>query len=539
MELSNTESARVCRANEDGGTPKLASSLCSSAGPALPGAERTRQSAVAAVHETSLALTILLDSLCSVSLLARLATTGIRSVHPTFPRVHFAWSRPARLQLVMKRTRAAFSTAAAATYSRRYKPAAAAASYSSPAESRYFAAAAADENAMDESKDERTTAEQEEEAEEIEFADEDEEADAIKAAATAAQPTKRQRTNDSSKKAAAAFSSSDPAAAVAAASSSSSVTSPARASSSVLSFPDAVLSGPISAYSAAFDTIARDLLTKYELSSNGERLRLMECEMYWRGDERRDGTPSHHDVFAHGHPVQLNNYGRWYWHRQGQKPDAAFKAASYKGCDVTFGPVSGGGHGGILIRSVQRVSDGEIIEGSCNVAHEILRHHKVDSVVALHDLWNGNTDAFTNPTLFFALSPTPLSLPAGTPLMIRSPRVGLTLKQPGVTRPQYIMLPYRYTMLPLFNKKQKQTIILSAYEELGPQQKPELGKLLGMKPEALERFLVPYEAGKKLASMQPWLKDNKKTVNAEDMCKMYGAWMACHGAKPHVAIMRA
>lgn len=378
-----------------------------------------------------------------------------------------------------------------------------------------------------------------EEAKEIEFADDDdddEQGATAQDAAAVAQPTqKKQKVTHSSPVVA-------PAAAAAAASSSS-AKQPTPSSSAVLSFPDSVLTQPIGSYSSAFDTIARDFLTNYELSSNGERLRLMEIEFYWRGDEHPDGRPSHHDIFAHGHPIQKDNFGKWYWHRQGQKPDAAFKGASYKGADVTFGPVSGGGYGGILLRSVQRVSDGEIIEGSCNVAHEILRHHRLDSIVDLHALWKGDTDAFTNPTLFFTRALTPRPFLTGQPMMIKSPRVGLTLKQAGDTRPMYIMQPYRYTMLPLFNKKQKQTIVLSAYEEISasgaPNAKAELGKLLDMKPAALDKLIAPYEAGKKVASMQAWVKNNKKSVNAEDMCKMFGAWMACHGANPYVAILRA
>lgn len=154
--------------------------------------------------------------------------------------------------------------------------------------------------------------------------------------------------------------------------------------------------------------------------------------------------------------------------------DASYKGGNYKGLDVTCGPLGASelgvgvaGHGGILIRSVQRVSDGACIEGSCLVAEEVLRQHGASSIAEVVGRWKGNTSAFSNPTLFFAPAAHRLPSPAaGQPVIVRSPRVGLTLKQKGESRPQFIMLPYRYTRtdVPGFsNKKMKQTVLLSAY----------------------------------------------------------------------------
>lgn len=235
----------------------------------------------------------------------------------------------------------------------------------------------------------------------------------------------------------------------------------ARASPAVLSFDDRLLTQPMEAYSAEFDRIARELMLDYELRANGHRLRLMEIEFYWRGDER-PGVPSHHDPFTHAHPLQRDNFGRWYLHRQGVKPDASYKGGSYKGVDVTFGPSGGGGYGGILIRSVQRISDGTIIEGPCLVAEEILRMHRVDSLVSLVAGWGGDTCAFTGPSLYFTPAQHRETFTTNQPVMVKSPRVGLTLKQDGETRPLYLMQPYRYTRLPAFNKKMKNLIVCSA-----------------------------------------------------------------------------
>ena len=153
----------------------------------------------------------------------------------------------------------------------------------------------------------------------------------------------------------------------------------------------------------------------------------------------------------------------------GTKPDSSYKGGNYKGLDVTIGPVGGGGHGGILIRTVQRVSDGAVIEGSCLVAQAVLEAHGGKSIAELVASWKGNTSAFSNPTLYFAPAKHKLPPPntPNAPLIVRSPRVGLTLKQAGESRPHFIMLPYRYCRVDVpgfVNKKMKQTILLSAYQ---------------------------------------------------------------------------
>jgi len=321
-----------------------------------------------------------------------------------------------------------------------------------------------------------------------------------------------------------------------------------RVAPEALSFPASLLSSPMSAYGPAFDTIARELLLNLELHCNGHVLRVLECEFYWRADEPAgvavpDGG-DHHDVFAHASPMQHNNYGRWYWHRQGTKPDASYKGGSYKGLDVTCGPVGGTGHGGILIRAVQRVSDGVCIEGSCLVADEVLRLHKATSIAEVVARWNGNICAFSNPTLFFARAKHRLPSPkSGAPLIVRSPRVGLTLKQAGATRPRFIMLPYRYCRVDVpgfVNKKQKQTLLLSAYEELGggAEAKQLIQKMCGATAGYFAQHVAAFEAGKLLKGMDKFVAAKAGAGSAEELSQMYGAWMKQFGGK-HVAFIRA
>ena len=100
--------------------------------------------------------------------------------------------------------------------------------------------------------------------------------------------------------------------------SSSSSSSVRRGDPSILSFPPSHLTAPIETYSSeVFDPIARRLMTDYHLYSNGHLMRILEIELYWKGDLRNEGAgaPSiddpnvHHDIFAHGHPIQKNSFG--------------------------------------------------------------------------------------------------------------------------------------------------------------------------------------------------------------------------------------
>ena len=355
-----------------------------------------------------------------------------------------------------------------------------------------------------------------------------------------------------------AASSSSSSAAAAASSSSPSVATP-----SVLSFPASVLGQPLPAFGAAFDTMARNFLLNYELNANGTLYRLLEMEVYYRSVSEKEG---HHDLFAHAHPVQLNNFGNWYWHRQGLKPDASYKGGNYKGMDVTCGVENGGGgHGGILIRSVQRIQDGKVIEGSCLVAEEVLQQHGGKSIVELVESWKGNTAAFggANPTLNFVLAKHPIT-PAPKPdaiRIIRSPRVGLTLKQSGASRPLFINLPYRYCRVdvPGFaNKKMKQSILLSGYaemiqkaraegrKELSNEERTQLQRLVPCTGGYLDQHMSAFEAGFKsgAAGMARFAADASLCSSAEGMSRMYGAWMAQFAAQAyeggkHVAFLKA
>lgn len=107
---------------------------------------------------------------------------------------------------------------------------------------------------------------------------------------------------------------------------------------------------------------------------------LMEVEMYLV-------KPGHEDPFCHSSEAQRTS-GQWYFHRAPTRsPPAAgaplpgFRGGTRKGLDVTFG--GPGAVGGILLRSMRRVSDGTLISGPSLLVDELLSTSSQPSIAAL------------------------------------------------------------------------------------------------------------------------------------------------------------
>ena len=80
--------------------------------------------------------------------------------------------------------------------------------------------------------------------------------------------------------------------------------------------------------------------------------------------------------------------------------------------------------------------------------------------------------------------------------------------------------------------------------ELGAAGNATLRTLCGCTAAYVDLHVAAFESGKKLGSMDKFVKDNKTALNAEGMSQMYGAWMAQFGASTsaggkHVAFLRA
>lgn len=112
---------------------------------------------------------------------------------------------------------------------------------------------------------------------------------------------------------------------------------------------------------------AKEILLESDLMVNGKRYRIREIEFYIR-------SPSHNDEYTHGHPDQ-KTMDCWYFHRF---KNGSYRGGTYKGMDLTMGDEKT--FGGILIRSIEHIGSGTLIEGPCRVVNHILERYQVDGI---------------------------------------------------------------------------------------------------------------------------------------------------------------
>lgn len=179
------------------------------------------------------------------------------------------------------------------------------------------------------------------------------------------------------------------------------------------------------------------LLNGAHLVIGGHLYRLGEIELYYFTDK-------HQDFYVHRDKLQ-QTFGQVYFHR--------FKGGSYRGgtrrgMDFTFG--SPGSCLGILIRTIQNISSGQVITGPSNtVGHilQVLGYESIDDLMTAA----GGTINFLQQNKFIYLCPKEL---CSNEAILHGPRVGLKEKYP-----QFQMLPYRFvseTVLKDIKKQKKQ-----------------------------------------------------------------------------------
>jgi len=121
--------------------------------------------------------------------------------------------------------------------------------------------------------------------------------------------------------------------------------------------------------------------------------------------------------------------------------------------------------GGILLRTLRRVSDSTVISGPSLLVDELLRASKADGIPELvNEKWKGDISAFrapspdsndsdpeSNPVTLFVGVKESTSSP---PQIYKSPRIGLDLSHPSTRldpsnlRVRFVSKPYRYFVLP-------------------------------------------------------------------------------------------
>lgn len=186
-----------------------------------------------------------------------------------------------------------------------------------------------------------------------------------------------------------------------------------------------------------FKSIADHLLNHCYLLANKSAFRLVEIEFYLKCD-------SHSDPYTHCLEDQQKLH-TFYFHKF---KNGTYKSGTFKGMDLVFGSKEDNAYFGILVRSVQDMQTGEIIQGPCNAVNRLLKECKKESIM---DLTKGRSiHLFNNKNLKLVESDDLEKIP-----MARGPRIGLSDKYP-----EYQNRNYRYVIHHQSIKKAKKSLQL-------------------------------------------------------------------------------
>ncbi|KAI0650926.1 hypothetical protein C8Q79DRAFT_998652 [Trametes meyenii] len=343
--------------------------------------------------------------------------------------------------------------------------------------------------------------------------------------------------------------------------------------------------------SARFEEIASEILHNYRIEittgDKTEQLDVLELEFYLYK------SGSHEDPFTHASAEQ-SQAGRWYFHRPPRRTNeptaeavvgqAGYRGGTRKGLDLTIGlppPVAslvskyfprsqsqdvGGAsssssnvvlRGGVLLRSIRRVSDQKVISGPSLLVDELLRLSGASEIIELVGVnWDGDIAAFPPPhpqqtvansrrlsTMWFRRRPdarpasqTPTTTdPDGDanarPRIFRTPRIGLDISHPSIApadacahpRVVFISRAYRFLVMPhLLTVNGRGQTFLGVYDALEARGNcaddaelvGELVRLTAVKSPTAEKYLGALRAG--LApdggGLEEWIGPKGKTV---------------------------
>jgi hypothetical protein len=250
-----------------------------------------------------------------------------------------------------------------------------------------------------------------------------------------------------------------------------------------------------------FAAIATGLLTQVRLVANRRDFLLREVEFYLH-------CPGHQDPFTHSEPAQKTS-GEIYLHRRG----GGYRGGSFKGLDLTFGPV--GVAGGILIRTLEDRASGEQTNG-CSCCVDLLlrtcakeRVADLDAVLAGRSIWDPES-----PIHLVADRPPP-----GDPITItQTARVGLTLKRlkQHPEMPAYIMAGYRFLTDPRIRKGKVYTV-LSLIQQ--GHSTADITEMTGTPRQHIERYRALRTQGGAPGSSEAW---TPRAGSTDDICRLHG-----------------
>ncbi|KAI9282839.1 hypothetical protein BC943DRAFT_362369 [Umbelopsis sp. AD052] len=284
-------------------------------------------------------------------------------------------------------------------------------------------------------------------------------------------------------------------------------------------------------YQQLFEGICSKLLLEFTLCvGKTDQYRLLEVEAYLYDEE------TYTDPYTHNHPRQRVP-GRWHFHCVGMS--SGFRGGSRKGLDVNIGDGRMACKGGVLIRAIQHMKTGAVIDGPCLLVDAILRHLKVTSIQNLVDTYfqhsNGNAGdeksgfwlTHEPPELDTALLRKRPNIDPSATVVYRSIRIGLGIKGKNdyMHRLNYIGRPYRFVIYPHLLNKGKLWLALELIEN-SSFSTSEIATTLNMKKSIVDAYQASFLDGKKHAeSVLKTCTRTKDMVsgNADWKCKALGA----------------
>ncbi|AVL95176.1 hypothetical protein ma789 [Moumouvirus australiensis] len=185
-----------------------------------------------------------------------------------------------------------------------------------------------------------------------------------------------------------------------------------------------------------FKKLADKLFNHCYLLVKGSKWRLIEIEFYLHNQK-------HPDPYVHCNADQLLE-NTFYFHKF---KTGTYKSGTFKGMDITIGSKKHDTYFGILIRSIQRIKTGEMIEGPCNTVNKILSKYDLENIKDFTDYKNLNI--FDNEQQFhlrFSKNLEKEKIYAG-------PRIGLSDKFS-----EWQNKAYRFAIRPHLIKKKKTSL---------------------------------------------------------------------------------
>jgi len=231
-----------------------------------------------------------------------------------------------------------------------------------------------------------------------------------------------------------------------------------------------------------------------------------------------------------------------------------YRGGTRKGLDITFGrgrhvtsyyfpSTSDGSYtgylsGGVLLRSIRRVSDSRVISGPSLLVDELLQASGASSIADLvRQKWSNDICAFDSSPissssksalLYIKIITMDSAKSIDTCRIYKSPRIGLDLSNPGTQlspsdlRIQFVSKPYRYFVQPhLLSSNGRGQTFLGVFNDLvssgihcDDDIIEELARLTGLKIDTVLRYVNLYRVARESGSLSKFVGSAGKGASA-------------------------